>query len=521
MIRLSYFALSLLVASLSQTTFAQQGKPGDQGDGTYLNPPLYADYPDPDIIRVGDDFYLVSSTFVNSPGLRVLHSQDLVNWEFVSQVVSELDGGDNYYLKGGTAYRQGVWAPSIRYHDGTFYVLAYLRFGKTRLYYSKNPAGPWKYHQYDSLMHDPGLFFDTDGTAYIMFGSHSQTLAKLSADLSKVESETPNVLKSDAEGTHVIKRGDYYYVFNAKPFASPFQLLVSRSTNLAGPYETKVSLIEPNGGHQGGIVDLADGNWYGFVMKDQGAIGRVTYMSPIFWENDWPVWGTKDEPNKVPARASKPVQDKPIMRPATSDEFNTPTLGLQWEWNHNPDNARWSLTERAGYLRLHPTPSERFWTARNTLTQKAQGPTCSGVVKLDLEKLQEGDVVGFGTLGKYNGHISASCSGDKFLLTMRVVTANDPDEKVDTRVTDEAFDGSTLYLRTDMDFRKNKAKCFYTADGQNWKNLGGEFSLAFDWQRATFQGQQFAIFAFSSKPDSTGCADVDWFHFTDAAADGH
>lgn len=510
MIRPISYSLIFLASTLSAVHAWQP----DNGDGTYSNPPLYADYPDPDVIRVGNDFYMVSSTFVNSPGLRVLHSQDLVNWEIISHPVTVLDGGDKYDMKGGTVYRQGVWAPSIRYHDGTFYVLAYLRFGKTRLYYSKNPAGPWQYHQYDRLLHDPGLFFDTDGTGYIMHGANSQDLVKLSPDLSKIESEQRGVLRSGAEGTHVIKRGDYYYVFNAKPGASPFQLLVSRSKNLTGPYETKISLLEPNGGHQGGIVDLPDGNWYGFVMKDQGAIGRVTYFSPIYWEDEWPIWGSKEAPNKVPAKAQKPVQGKPVMQPATSDEFDTAKLGEQWEWNHNPDNTRWSLTERPGYLRLHPTQSERFWTARNTLTQKAQGETCSGMVKLDLSKLQDGDIVGLGTLGKYNGHIFATRAGNNLQLTMRVVTANDPNETVDTRVTDVPFDGTTLYLRTDMDFLKRKGTCYYSVDGQDWKNLGGEFGLAFDWRGGTFQGQQFALFAYNPKPESTGYADVDWFHFT-------
>lgn len=262
------------------------------------------------------------------------------------------------------------------------------------------------------------------------------------------------------------------------------------------------------------IVELPDGNWYGFVHQDRGAVGRVTSISPIFWDDDWPIWGTKEEPNKVPAKARKPVQGKPVKQPATSDEFNSKELGHQWLWNHNPDNTRWSLTERPGFLRLRPTQSDRYWTARNTLTQKSQGVTCSGTVKLDLSKIQEGDIVGFGTFGKYNGHICATRSGNKLLLAMNVVTANDPEDSVDERETNIPFPSATLYLRTDMEFRTNKGRVAYSADGKEWKYLGGEFDLAFDWQKGTFQGQQFGIFAYNPK-GSSGYADVDWFHFSD------
>ena len=174
-------------------------------------------------------------------------------------------------------------------------------------------------------------------------------------------------------------------------------------------FEPPGDMNDRAGGHQGAIVDLPDGNWYGFVMKDCGAIGRMTYVSPIFWTNGWPVWGTPDAPGKVPAMVRKPIQGKPICQPATLDDFNPPTLGLQWQWNHNPDNARWSLTERPGFLRLRPTMAPNFWLARNTLTQKRQGPWSRVEVKFDLSHLKPGDTCGFGTLGKVNGHIAVHC----------------------------------------------------------------------------------------------------------------
>ncbi|BCU78096.1 LamG-like jellyroll fold domain-containing protein [Luteolibacter sp. LG18] len=492
----------------------------DNGNGTYTNPPLYADYPDPDIIRVGSDFYLVSSTFANSPGINVLHSQDLVNWEIASHVASTLDGGDAFNLVNGAAYRGGMWAPSIRYRNGTFYVVVNPTYANARVYYTTNLAGSWQYYQLDRPAYDPGFFIDDDGTGYIICGGGNQTLLKLNSTYSQVVSQTDNVLASGAEGSHMIKRGGYYYVFNAKPSVWPFQLLCSRATNIYGPYETIVNLTESQGGHQGAIVDMADGTWQGFIMRDSGAVGRMTYISPVYWDNNWPVWGTPAAPNQVPATATKPVAGKPLMQPATSDDFSSSTLGLQWLWNHNPDNTRWSLTERSGYLRLKPTQAAGFWTARNTLTQKGQGPQSRGVVKLDLSHLQAGDICGFGTLGMHNGHIYVTTdgSGNRF-LNMEVVTNLDATLVPDTRVTSVPFSGTTLYLRTDLDFQTNRAVCSYSGDGTTWTQLGGQYALEWGWGGSgTFQGDQFAMFCYNpNTASSSGYVDVDSFTFTGSA----
>jgi len=481
----------------------------DNGDGTFNNPPLYADYPDPDIIRVGNDFFFATSTFANSPGLTILHSQDLVNWEIVSHVIPRLEGREQYDLKNGNAYRAGVFAPSLRHHNGTFYVVVTPVGQKTRVYHSKDIRGPWKFNELNRAPFDPGFFVEADGTGYIATSGGwdgTITLMKLNADFSQVIEERKIHHNKGAEGSKVVKRGDWYYIFNAIPFR--LGLTCSRAKSISGPYETINQIDDRTGGHQGAIVDLPDGSWYGFVMRDCGAVGRMTYASPIFWKDDWPVWGTPEEPGKVPAVARKPIQGKPICQPATSDDFSSATLGLQWQWNHNPDDSRWSLAERPGFLRLKPTKATNFWTARNTLTQKGQGPCSRGEVHLDLSHLKPGDVCGFGTLGKVNGHIAVNCGNDgKNSLSMNVTVDGG---KSDAGVVAEPIQAADVFLRTDMDFKRNKGTCSFSLDGQTWTPLGGEFDLAFDWQAGTFQGEQFAIFCFNPNPGD-GFVDVGQF----------
>ncbi|HTY85857.1 MAG TPA: glycoside hydrolase 43 family protein, partial [Candidatus Acidoferrum sp.] len=260
----------------------------------YVNPPLYADYPDPDIIRVGNDFYFSTTTFIDVPGLTILHSQDLVHWEIVTHLVPQLTGSPNYNITNGVQnYGNGVFASSLRYYNGTFYCAETQNGQSTRIYYSTNIAGPWQYHQLSVGAFDPGLYIETNGTGYIATAGGWQsntTFLTLNSDFSQVIASTSITNGLGLEGSHVVRRGNYYYIFNAQP--STASLYVSRATNLFGPYTFMKSLDDGHGGHQGAIVDMPDGSDYGFVMKDSGTIGRMTYISPIFWTNDWPVWGT-------------------------------------------------------------------------------------------------------------------------------------------------------------------------------------------------------------------------------------
>jgi beta-xylosidase len=491
----------------------------DNGDGTFTNPVLYADYPDPDIIRVGESFYMVSTTFADSPGLVVLHSQDLVNWDIIAHAASVLDMNSDYnMLNGATAYRRGMWASSIRYSNGTFYIVV-SPWGApgARVYYAADPAGPWHYHQLDRGAHDPGFFIDDDGTGYIFYGGGPIHVLTLNATYSAVISQTNNVVDSGGEGSHVVKRGSYYYLFSANPGTWPFQLRCSRATNLFGPWETgHICLLATTGGHQGAIVDIDDNdNWFGFVHQDSGSIGRMPRIGPVFWENDWPVFGTPNNRDVIAGTYTKPIAGNPLRQPPTSDDFDSASLGLQWQWNHNPDNTKWSLIERPGYLRLRPTQANGFWTARNTLTQKAQGPWSRGEVILDLQYLQPGDICGFGTLGKYSSYIAVNCdsNGDLF-LRMEVLQDTSSGIQTDTRVVSVPYQANTIMLRMDLDFETDIGLLSYSSDGLAWTTLGGDFPLAFDWATGTFQGEKFAVFCYNPNP-AGGYVDVDSFTFTD------
>ena len=484
----------------------------DNGDGTYTNPPLHADYPDPDIIRVGDDFYFVSTTFVNSPGLVMLHSKDLVNWETVGYVIDRLDGDRKYDMVGGTAYRGGVFAPSLRYHKGTFYVAVTPNGKPTRIYYAKEVRGPWKRHVLDESAFDPGLFFDDDGTPYIFtsggWDGHV-SLKTLSPELDRVVAGKKLFYVKGIEGSKALKVNGWYYLFNSLP--ARMALMCSRARRLDGPWETIRVLDDSKGGHQGAIVDLPDGNWYGFVMRDSGPIGRMTNICPVEWKDNWPVWGEPDNPGRVPATAKKPIAGQPVIARPTSTDFDGPHLPLDWQWNHNPDDTRWSLTDRPGYLRLKPTVAPDFWRARNSLTHKGWGPTSCAVARLEIAHLQPGDVAGLGMLGKSLATLAVQRSADgkaKLVLS----TGIEHDGAVAPKASADIGKAEVIHLALRMDFTRGKGRCGYSPDGKNFRAIGDEFPLMFDWRTGTFQGEQYALFCYNPKP-SEGCLDVDSVHF--------
>ncbi|MBW6530847.1 glycoside hydrolase 43 family protein [Sphingomonas sp. RRHST34] len=503
-------ALAALLLAVSGAATAQVWR-SDQGDGSYRNPVLYADYPDPDVIRVGRDYYFVSTTFVNVPGITILHSRDLINWTIATHVATELDGDPRYDLVGGNAYRKGLYAASLRHHDGTFYLAITPVGQKTRIYYAKSIRGPWRYHELDREAFDPGLFIEPDGRAYLATATTADgtiTLLTLDRTLSKVTDARKIHYIKGAEGSKLIRRGDYYYLFNALP--PRLALSVSRSHSLFGPWETRDQIDDRSGGHQGALVDLPGGAWFGFVMEDSGAIGRMTNFSPVFWENDWPVWGTPAAPGRVPARARKPIAGGAFAEPPSSDTFDRLTLGVQWQWNHNPDERRWSLTERPGWLRLRPTRAARFWEARNTLTQKGQGPASRGEVVLDLAHLAPGDRCGFGTLGQVSANLTATRGADgRASLAMEVTEDQVEGARTETRAT-VPLSGNRLWLRTEMDFKTSTGRVAYSEDGRRWRGLGGDFPLRFAWRTGTFQGEQFALFCYAPG-ESKGWVDVDSF----------
>lgn len=492
---------------------------GRQGEDRFTNPVIYADVPDVDVIRVGSDFYMVSTTMHLMPGVPIMKSKDLVNWEIISYVVPEIKDSPAYDLEGGNVYGQGQWATSLRYHNGKFYVFfATNRPQKTYIYSAANPAGKWnKEMDLNVLFHDTSLLFDDDGKVYVAGGGSNIRLQELKSDLSGVKQGGVNVeivngrehnLKGLLEGTHLCKYNGKYYLFMIWWPAGGIRTEVAfRSDKIEGPYEHKIILSDDMdrkgaGVAQGCIVDTEDGRWYGFLFQDRGAVGRVPVLMPCRWEDGWPMLG--DAEGKVPLIMEKPVKGQKATPLVVSDDFKASKLPFNWQWNHNPDNNLWSLTERKGYMRLKTGKVvQTIFEARNMLSQRTEGPACQGIISLDVSKMQDGDVAGLSAYCSEPGIISVKMEGDKKYLVM--TDRNTEKEKVElTR--------NIVYLRLDCDFNKgtDKANFYYSLNNKDWTKLGTEFQMVYNLKH--FMGNRFGIFNYATKA-SGGYVDVDFFRY--------
>lgn len=482
---------------------------------TFTNPVLYGDYPDPDIIRVGKDFYLATTTFVSVPGLEILHSNDLIHWNIVGYALPKMDFDPKYSLIGGSEYAQGVWAPSLRYFHGMFYIIDNIQNTGTIVLRARNPAGPWTMNRLNTGLFDPGLMFDDDGTPLVYNGTGGHiSVAVLDTSLRHVISNTPayTLPNNNGEGSHAYKIHGMYYVFNAV-FSQYATITCSRSVNRAGPFTTMTvcnNRIPWGSPHQGGIVSLPNGDWWGFSLADTGPVGRTVWLGPITWRDGWPYFGNPDAPAFPVTAPSPSVGSFSAQHIPTSDDFSGSKLGLQWQWNHNPDDTRWSLTARRGYLRLETQDAPYFTLARNTLTQRTEGPVCTDVIKIDTSHLQSGDRAGLCLLEQYFGYIAVyrDTEGQRIV---QVVNKNgslqSPSENIIAVAS--GVTSTTLWLKVHCDFRTNTAQFFYSTDGRDFTQLGSDFPMHFTL--ATFQGERVGIFNYNPS-GSRGWLDVDSFH---------
>lgn len=542
--KLSEGESDMIDAAIIKSDIASQ----DDGNGGYFNPVIFADVPDIDFIRVDDAYYMVSTTMHLSPGCPIMKSYDLVNWEIVNYVFNTIDDSDCLALRNGEQnYGKGQWAASLRYHNGTYYVgfLSYAT-GKSYIYYTDDiENGKWDRFVFDEGFHDMSLLFDDDGKVYIIYGGGQIWCVELESDLSAIKPDTKRVLIEDAgltqgclaEGAHAYKINGYYYIFIITwPSGGRRTQLCYRSKSLDGGWEMKVILddnmgFRNDGVAQGGMVDSADGNWYCLLFQDHGAVGRVPVLMPMVWEDDWPVPGID---GKVPLTAEKPVQgmekkgivtddefiNSQIVRPyhnfaesldeAGENDYNGSNLGLEWQWNHNPDNRLWSLTERDGFLRLKTGLLYRSVTeARNTLTQRTFGPECSGYIKIDLSNMKDGDVAGLSAFAEKYGYVGVKAENGKKYAVMVRYDDNDSVE-AETEVERTEISENEIYLRVDCDFNNaaDVAYFYYSTDGDNWIKIGD--SLRMNYYGLHFMGYRFAIFNYATK-QSGGYVDVDFF----------
>lgn len=497
----------------------------DNGNGTFTNPIMWGDWPDPDVIRVGDDFYLVSTSMHYVPGAPIVRSKDLVNWELAGYAVQRYDEDPKYDMQGGNLYLNGSWATTIRHHNGKFYVGFCTPYGWGRetghfsICIADKVEGPWERTIFPDYLYDPGLFFDDNGKVYVFHGQGTIYVTELNADVKSVKSEKVKVWSGGfknanelgggfgMEGSHAYKINGKYYITCPAGGTEGWQICL-RSDNIYGPYEHKLimndnSSYPPNGLHQGGMVQLKNGDWWFIIMQDRGAIGRVPHLVPVEWVDGWPMLG---KGGRDVITYAKPAVGKkyPVKSPATTDEFNTPKLGLQWQWNHNPDPKRWSLTERKGVMRLKASVAESLKTARNTLTQRVQGPSSEGTVEMNVKGLKDGNVAGFGVFQFPYAYVAVTRSGG----VSRISMYND-DKEIESI---DNFQGENLWIRarvTDKDFT---AKFYYSLDGTSFSPIGDDLKMGLG---LPWTANRFALFNFSTtESGADGYADFNWFHFT-------
>ncbi len=512
----------------------------DNGNGTFTNPLFYDEFSDPDLIRVADDYYLTGTTMHAMPGLPVLHSKDLVNWEFLCYAADRLDFGPAYRLENGkTIYGQGIWAPCFRYYKGRFYIFSNVNGQTTQLFTATDPKGPWTRTAMKKSFHDLSVLFDDDGKVYVVWGYDELKMAELSEDLVDTRPGTEKVIvpKSSGagEGCHFYKIDGKYYITNTNYDPLCYQVCL-RANRPEGPYEVNVMsseeslgigtgwrVADPSKGppfklippvenyvgcvpmHQGGIVQTQSGEWWGWSMMDYNAVGRLTCLSPVTWQNGWPYFGLPGNLTRSPRSWIKPNTGFTVPVHAAyerSDDFSGSSFKPVWQWNHVPEDNKWSLTARKGWLRLQALPASDFWFARNSLTQRAIGPVSVVTTELDFKALKNGDVTGLALLNVPYSWLGIS----KKAGITEVQHFDQQTGSVTGRRIDQA---SQLWLRVYCDFFKEKARFSYSTDGHHFELLGDTIIMPFSLK--TFQGVRYAIFNFNTSGAEGGYADFNNF----------
>jgi len=538
--RLAAFPCLLAFVMLAQTP--KRGSPSwaaDNGNGTYSNPLFYDEFSDADIIRVGADFYLTGTTMHTMPGLPILHSRDLVNWRIMAYAFDRLDLGPDFRLEDGRdMYGRGIWAPSFRYHNGTFYIFSNMNGHGLQIFRASDPRGPWKHNSLEQGLHDLSVLFDDDGKIYAVYGATTIHIVEFNQDCTALVPGTDRVLIDPSlkmgEGSHFYKIKGKYYIISAIPGAH-VPMKCARADGLTGPWEVETISQEESLGigqgyrpqgrartppftiakpdlsqrldldlHQGGIVDTEKGEWWGFSMQDHNSVGRLTSLSPVTWQNGWPYFGLPGNLRRTPSIWVKPETGhaEPVTSPYDrSDDFSGPKLGMVWQWNHVPDDSKWSLSERPGYLRLHSLAAADFWHARNSLTQRAIGPESAATAELDASGLQDGDVAGLALLNLPWAWIGVERKGNAYTVEEHDFTTG--------KSATAALAGPRVWLRVHCNFDTEISTFRYSADGKDFKPLGDEYISVF--QLTTFQGVRFALFNYNEGGKPGGQADFNSF----------
>ncbi|MCQ2104712.1 MAG: family 43 glycosylhydrolase [Fibrobacter sp.] len=482
------------------------------------NPWIYSDVPDLCIAKgEGDNYYMVSTTMHYAPGVPIMKSTDLANWRTVNYAYQTLTNSDNMNLNGGkNAYGKGSWASAIRYHKGKWYILTpSYTTNKTHLYITDDiENGPFT-EKLLPFYHDPSFFIDDDGSAYVVYGGGQLSIVKLKSDLSGPDGGS-TVLVSEAlrnqtsgtssyivalEGAHMEKVNGEYYLFGISWYGPCRTELVFRSKSLKSGYSGKV-FLQNNGVAQGSIFQTEGGKWYGYLFRDSGGIGRIPYLMEVEWKDGWPtVVG-----GKAPSTINLPNAVDPGYGMVTSDEFDGPELPLEWQWNHNPDNSKWALSD--GKLKITTGRVDgKLYNAKNTLTQRTYGPKCSGRTLVSGKDMKDGDVAGLVALADSLGFVALEKNGNSFEVVYY---------EREFKISGTPINGDEVYLRIDFDFTRDRANFYYSTDGKSWTKYGKELKLPYTL--GMFVGYRFGLFNYAKKT-AGGTAAFDWFKVGDDVND--
>lgn len=513
------FLLTILAPGLN----AQPWQP-DLGNGRYKNPIIFADYSDPDAIRVGDDFYMTASSFNCIPGLPVLHSKDLVNWTIVNHVYDSLPL-DKYDKP---VHGEGSWAPALRYHDGRYYVYFCTPRDGLFMAVASDPRGEWELNHIEKveMWEDPCPLWDDDGSAYLVRSKvcgNELFLHKMSPDGRRLLDNGVSIFKSETqptiEGPKFLKKDGYYYILAPAGGVPQGWQTVLRSRNIYGPYEEKIVLhkgnTEINGPHQGGLVETGSGEWWFIHFQDRDMYGRIVHLQPVSWKDGWPLMGVDIDGDGI----GEPVMEYkkpgvggsfPVRAPQTSDEFDGPSLGLQWQWHANP-KAHWSsLSAAPGRLRLYAVKNHsqggNLWFVPNLLLQKFPAPAFTVTAKIDFHGESLNEKGGLVVMGETWRFVALVKGENGLSIELGEGEFNQCEDKTIV-VESVPLTSGECYLRLEVE-EGGVCRFSYSVNGVDFNPIGREGKA----RKGRWIGAKAGLFCVNPNiRESSGYMDVDWF----------
>ncbi|MGL1884988.1 MAG: glycoside hydrolase 43 family protein [Reichenbachiella sp.] len=527
-----YLILSLILTShqiaIGQST-SKVWTP-DQGKGKFINPIIHADYSDPDICRVGEDFYMTSSSFNSMPGLPILHSKDLVNWQLINHALPT--GIDNYFDI--VQHGNGVWAPCIRYHEGLYYIYWGDPDRGIFMVQTSDPKTDWTApvlvkKAYGNI--DPSPLWDDDGKVYMVHAfAHSRAgvksllqVVELSADGSHILDKGKIVFDGHQdhptiEGPKLYKRNGYYYIFAPGGGVPTGWQTILRSKNIYGPYESKIVLSQGNtpinGPHQGGWIELDNGeNWF-IHFQDRGPYGRITHLQPVQWINDWPIMGEDpdgdDNGQPVMSFSNMLTKKSTKVNPKDSDEFDVEKLGLQWQWNANPKPNYISLSANPGKLRMNMINNKlpNLWMAPNMLCQKLPADEFMITTKIDISHLKASEEIGLVVFGlNYSSLILQRNNESTSIAQKNCINADQGSSP--NIIASSLIDQDLIWLRATIT-SDSSANFSYSQNGKSFTRIGSKFKM----KEGKWVGSKIALYGIRTESKGIpGYAELDWFRF--------